>query len=260
MTLEVQCPAKINTFLAVGPKDERGYHPLRTVFQAVSLYDTLRISVADAPTFSCSVPLPEDNTVTKALRLVSEALVVPPLKIELEKNIPMQSGLGGGSSDAAGLLRCLPQIIGHQIPKPLLEDIALSVGADVPFFLLGGRAKGEGYGERLTPLPAPETTWMCIVQPSATCSTAEAYARLDDLDYRWRDFPPDGELYNDFERVAPCECLHLKEELLALGASGALLTGSGSAVFGVFDSEAAAHVAAEQVDAPFKIVVRSLER
>jgi hypothetical protein len=114
MRLHVRCPAKVNLFLSVGPKDETGYHPLHTIFQAIGLCDDLYLTPTDdETTLDCNWPwLPEQNSVSKALSLVSEIATVPPLKIELVKHIPMQSGLGGGSSDAAGLLRGIQKLTG----------------------------------------------------------------------------------------------------------------------------------------------------
>lgn len=232
--LRVLCPAKINTFLAVGRVDTRGMHPLRTVFQAIDWCEELTLAPADETRLTSNWPdLPMENTLTKALRLAGEYFDIPALHIHLEKRIPHQSGLGGGSSDAAGLLRGLARLIGQ--PKaPFWNDVAQAVGADVPFFMVGGRARAEGYGEKLTPLPDPPSQALLVVQPPVTVPTGPAFAALDGLDYPWREFPEGGELYNDFERVAPCECGELAERMQVLGASGAMLTGSGSAVFGEF--------------------------
>lgn len=247
--LVVPCPAKINLFLAVGPRDERGYHPIRTVFQAIGLYDTLTLEpegVEDV--FECDWDgLPAENTLIKALRLVRELVPVPPLRMCLQKGIPDQTGLGGGSSDAAGLLRAVPQLVGSEVPPSFLADVAAAVGKDVPFFLIGGRARGEGYGERLSPLPDEDPSWIVVVRPEAGCSTQEAYARLDAQTYPFLEFPEGPELYNDFERVAPCESLEQIERLMAYGAEGALLCGSGSGVFGVFAEEKEARRAARRL-------------
>ncbi|HLO99583.1 MAG TPA: 4-(cytidine 5'-diphospho)-2-C-methyl-D-erythritol kinase, partial [Fimbriimonas sp.] len=100
--MTILCPAKLNLFLSVGPLDHRGYHPIRTIFQAISLYDELEIERSDKIEFSCDDPsVPEDNTVIKAIRLMQEIADFPPVKVKLTKRIPSQAGLGGGSSDAA---------------------------------------------------------------------------------------------------------------------------------------------------------------
>lgn len=243
--LTVRCPAKVNLFLSVGPPDAIGYHPIRTIFQAISLSDTLVISEAVGPTrIDCDWPgLPAENTLTKALRLAAEFTDLPPLSIRLEKRVPAQSGLGGGSSNAAGLIRALGVLTDGRLGPREQHEIARAVGADVPFFLVGGRAKGEGYGERLTPLPDAAPQWLVIGRPEVGVDTPGAYRRLDEAPRPWRDFPVDEELYNDFEQVAPPESLAIRDALLSSGASGALLCGSGSAVFGVFPTEAETHEA-----------------
>ena len=148
MQVKVLCPAKINLFLSVGKLDHRGYHPIRTIFQAISLYDTLTITVADSLSFTCdSQDVPSENTVTKAARLMQEIADYPPVAIHLEKCIPTQSGMGGGSSDAAGVIQSASQFMSMRLSDHERKAIAKSIGADVPFFLVGGRAKGEGYGE-----------------------------------------------------------------------------------------------------------------
>lgn len=243
MRLEVLCPAKLNPFLAVGPPDANGYHPIRTILQAVSLYDTLILDDSLEPGFSCDDPcVPAENTVTKAMRLVSEIAMVPPMRVELIKRIPSEAGMGGGSSDAAGYLRTINRFLPVPISAAHLQDIAIAIGMDTPFFLTGGRARGDHYGEVLTPLPDLPEQWYVIVKPEIGMSSGAAYRALDALPpYPFLDYPEGDELYNDFERVAPCECLDLMELLQLRGCSAAGLTGSGSAVFGLAASEAAAH-------------------
>jgi len=236
MLLRVRCPAKVNLFLAVGPKDHRNYHPLRTIYQAIDLSDSMTIAEGSGKhevVFN-EPGIPANNTVTKALRLLSEVISLPPLRIEIEKKIPPESGLGGGSSNAAAILRAAQRIVGAEIPAGELKGIAEAIGMDVPFFLLGGRAKAEGYGQILTALPDTESEWILVARPEVGCSTPAAYRRLDELQYVWREFPESDELYNDFERVAPCESMDLVEMLLSAGARDAALSGSGSAVFGRF--------------------------
>ena len=252
--LRVHCPAKINLFLAVGPRDARGYHPLRTVFQAVDLCDTLEVtfSSAGAPPANPVVEvfgaeLPEQNTVTKALRLSQEIFAIGVEGVRLEKRIPTQSGLGGGSSDAAGILRALNHV--RAVPLEELEGLAAAIGADVPFFLTGGKARGEGYGERITPLPDEPEQWFVIAKPPIGCSTIEMYERLDERGHEWLDWAEGDTLYNDFETVAPAECKDLIYLLMGAGARGAGLSGSGSAVFGRFGSRAEAERSVRHLEA-----------
>ncbi len=243
-------------------KDHRGYHPIRSVFQAISLYDELHIERAPELSFECNDPnVPEDNTVVRAARLMMEVADFPPVAIRLVKRIPSEAGLGGGSSDAAGVIRAAKSLMSSALPDYEKKAIAKSIGADVSFFLLGGRARAEGYGEKLTSIPSPNPVeWYLVAQPADRCSTKDAYDRLDTIDYEWQEFPDGNILYNDFERVAPRGSLDLIERLLALGAKDAGLTGSGSAVFGRFDNEPSALQASRLLEneAPFVRVAHSL--
>jgi len=242
---QINCPAKINTFLSVGPPDSAGYHPLRTVFQAVSIVDSLSIRPSDNDTVDCvGMELPTSNTITKTLAFVRELVPVPPLAVRLVKGVPAQSGLGGGSSDASGLLRLLSRLVPGGLPDHFCHEVAAAVGADAPFFLVGGRAIGEGYGEKLTPLPDLPRREMVVVMPGEGRSTVEAYKSLDVVPREWRELDP-GAFHNDFESVAGPASLHAVERLKAQGARAAQLTGSGSAVFGVFGSAEAASRAAD---------------
>lgn len=262
MSILIQCPAKLNLFLSVGPKDHRGYHPIRTIFQAISLYDDLHIEPAKELKFECDDPsVPEDNTVIRAARLMMEVADFPPVHVKLVKRIPSEAGLGGGSSDAAGIIRAAKQLMAAPLPEYERKAIAKSIGADVPFFLMGGRAYGEGYGDKLTKLDSPNPAeWYVIAQPADRCGTREAYTALDEKPYEWRAFPSEDVLYNDFERVAPCGSLDLMDRLLVHGARDAGLTGSGSAVFGRFATEGAAKKAEAEMlnEAPFVAVAHSL--
>ncbi len=265
MKKQILCPAKINTFLSVGPPDHKNWHPLRSIFQTLSLSDVLTIHFGHKePGIFCDWPdFPAENTLSKALRLVSESAALPPLRIELEKHIPAQSGLGGGSSDAAGFLKLILQVFPEALPEYFLNEVALSVGADVPFFLVGGRAKAEGYGEKLTPLEDLPAQWVVVIQPEEKVSTPAAFKLLDSLDRKWDDFDSADDGINHFELAAPPVCLEIKSELKNAGASLSLLTGSGSAVFGLFgndESAASAAKAAFQGRHPFVWLGRTLGR
>lgn len=268
MRIEVRCPAKINTFLSVGPPDATGYHPIRTDFQAISLADTLIIQAAEQSSFHCfDEVLPEQNTVVKALNLLRECVQAPPISVSLRKRIPMQSGLGGGSSDAAGLLRGVCGLLTLEPPAEDIRAIAAAIGKDVPFFFVGGRARAEGFGEKLTALNDMPTRFVVLVRPSEGISTGEAYEALDAVKREWKEFPPYDqtlrEAYNDFLRVAPCACAEWIDRLLHFGATSAGLSGSGSAVFGLFDEEstaASAQKAIESEGAPWCVLCRTLSR
>ena len=245
MLAKFLCPAKINTFLSVGPPDATGYHPIRTEFQAISIGDEMLIEPGEPEVRFVGADVPTENTVAKAIRLLSELVPLPAIRITVEKRIPMASGLGGGSADAGGLLRWVrSQFPG--VPIAEFAAIAASIGADVPYFLFGGRAFAEGYGEKLKPLPSLPKRWLVVAKPDANCHTAEMYRALDAKPREFRAWT-EGEIYNDFERVAPCQSLDLIERLLALGSKAAGLSGSGSAVFGFFGSEAEANSVQEQL-------------
>ncbi|MCU0315748.1 MAG: 4-(cytidine 5'-diphospho)-2-C-methyl-D-erythritol kinase [Fimbriimonadaceae bacterium] len=250
MRWRIACPAKVNLFLAVGPPFPNGYHPLRTVFQAVSLFDEVAVEEAKEDQISSDwEELPVENTLAKTLRLAREVAQVSPLAIRLTKRIPSEAGLGGGSSDAAGLLKILHQMNPERFPLPVMMKIAAEVGADVPFFLVGGLATAEGIGEQLSTLDEPPARTFLIVKPKVGISTREAYQALDRRgdyslylsgslpDFSSSSAAPWGEsLKNDFELVAPEEIERVKSALTQSGARASLMSGSGSAVFGLFES------------------------
>lgn len=261
MRVTVRCPAKVNTFLTVDRPDAHGYHPIRTILQAIGLYDELTIDDEGEPGFFCDSPdVPAENTVTKALRLVSEFVVHRPLRIELTKKIPSEAGMGGGSSDAAGLLRVINKFLPAPMEKPMLLDVALAIGMDTPFFLIGGRARGEHYGEVLSPLPDGDPEWLVLAKPAVGMASGPAYRALDEKAFPFLEFPEGDDWHNDFERVAPCECLELIERLQVLGCDRAVLTGSGSAVIGRASDEADAERIADRLDAHWVEVARTLTR
>lgn len=236
--ITLRSTAKVNLFLSVGPPDAAGYHPLRSVMQAIGLFDEMQITPAEQDALECNWPgMPVENTLTKTLRLIREQVPLPPIHIQLTKTIPAESGLGGGSGNAAALIRWAKRAVAHRIDDDFFFDVGRAVGADIPFFLIGGRARAEGYGERLTLLPDTKRAWLVIVRPQVGVSTGTAYRALDATPREWRDWPDLSAreptwLYNDFERVAPCLCGEVAERLQLAGAEAALLCGSGSAVFG----------------------------
>ncbi|MHB8637413.1 MAG: 4-(cytidine 5'-diphospho)-2-C-methyl-D-erythritol kinase [Fimbriimonadaceae bacterium] len=254
-----ECPAKINLFLRVRQADGRGYHPLETEFQAIGLFDTLEVTVGEGGFAVEGMELPESNTVTRALRLMREVATLPALGVRLTKRIPAQAGLGGGSSDAAGLLRILRKVLPPSVPERDFIAVAKSVGADVPFFGVGGRARGAGYGDVVTALPDEDRRWMVVGKPAVACSTPAMFAALDafratggqeGLDARF--------IENDFHAVAPQACVRLMDSFLEAGLGPVGLCGSGSAVFGFAASETAARRCGGLVGSVW--VVRTLGR
>ncbi|MDQ2986417.1 MAG: hypothetical protein M3R13_06810 [Armatimonadota bacterium] len=232
--LAIKAHAKINPSLAVGKLRANGYHDIDATFQAIGLHDIVTISMAEESRVRCSNPELNGgaNLVTKALRLSSEIFEFRPLDVFIEKRIPMQSGLGGGSSNVAAALRIL-NLISQGALSPHMGSIAIACGSDVPFFLGSStHARARCRGEKLEPLLPPEPSPLVIAMPTNVhCSTAEAYARIDALPERSAD-RPENVPPNDFEAVAPRESLDLIELLRSRGAGIAGLCGSGSAVYG----------------------------
>lgn len=258
--------AKINLQLRVLGRRSDGFHELRTVFQAVSLRDTLAMEFTDgrAVEFTCSEPsLPQgrDNLVVRALVPVRQALGIRAgLRVRLTKRIPSAAGLGGGSSDAAAAIVGLQRLAGRWLPLSEQMRIAAGLGADVPFFLCGGRGLGVSRGDEVYPLADISRRWVVIVSPSGIAvPTKDAYAWLRRgltspatqatiLRFCALCSSPQGDgLLNDFEaavfRRFP-RLARIKRELLRRGAAEASLAGSGSAVFGIFQHPAMARRAA----------------
>jgi 4-diphosphocytidyl-2-C-methyl-D-erythritol kinase len=243
VTIAISAHAKINPYLWVGGKRGDGYHEIDTVLQATSLCDTLIISPSSTFSVRCSdASLDGDsNLVSKAYRLACEIVDLPQLDVFIEKRIPTQAGLGGGSSDAAAALRVFNEFA-HGALSGHLSDIGLACGSDVPFFLGSStRARATSRGELLEPM-ATEMRSLVIAKPlGVSCETRSAYAQLDALPNRPLN-RPDIMPYNDFERVAPCESLVLLNRFKSIGVTECGLCGSGSAVYGF--SERAGEVAA----------------
>lgn len=269
---EVRIPAyaKINLRLAVLGKQADGYHELRTIFQTVTLHDDLKLRAASRPGISLTIhgdkhlasgPV-EGNLAYRAVEALQKELGEHAgVHIELRKRIPAGGGLGGGSSDAAAALIGFLRLAKRKLEAPHLLEIAARLGADVPFFLLGGRAVGVSRGDEIYPLnDVPRRTVLIVVPRGVRVPTADAY--------RWLEAPaltnpaaasklskfcalswstPAGGLSNDFEGPVFQRFPHLgeiKRDLLRGGAAEALLAGSGSAVFGIFPSPAKARRAA----------------
>lgn len=265
--LSCTAPAKINLGLHVLRRRSDGFHDLATVFLPIGWADRLDAEASDVLALTTSDPdLPTDggNLVVRAAEaLRAWAGTELGAALHLEKRVPYGAGLGGGSSDAAATLRLLADLWLFDVPEADLADLALGLGSDVPFFLHGEPMVASGRGERLAPLledgaPYRCPFWIVVAVPPVHVGTAEAYGlvtpnndgradlvaavRSNDLG-RWR-----RDLVNDFQ--APVEAAYpaVRDVRLALteaGAGYASLSGSGSAVFGVFDGEAAASAAAQ---------------
>jgi 4-diphosphocytidyl-2-C-methyl-D-erythritol kinase len=284
----VRALAKINLDLRVLGKRPDGYHELRTIFQTISLADTIDIGFAPGRRTAIEIEDPlqiPSNLAGKAAESALEALGISGhVSIRLAKQIPMGAGLGGGSSDAAAVLLALPVLSGRGLPLPRLYQLAAALGSDVPFFLLGGTAAGIGRGSELFPLPDSPRRAGLLVAPEVHVSTAEAYRRLSPrltaelqesriVSFQslvWDRGVPDNPC-NDFEAVVfeqHGQLADLKRRLVRTGASPVLMSGSGSAIFGLFRGRAAARDAlgagknplANERVFPFSLVSRARYR
>jgi len=258
-TLLAACPAKINLALRILGRRPDGYHELDTVFQTIDLWDHIRLHPAPEMQLTCddpSVPTDGSNLVLRAASLLREHAgnAARAARIELRKAIPAQAGLGGGSSDAAGALRLFAEYWQVRLAEPDLLDLGRQLGADVPFFLIGGTARGTGRGDRIERLPSAGPLALVLGLPPFGVSTAVAFAALgteltldsNDVSFRrfselkWKGPNDFGRMNNDLERVVfprwPA-LAEFRDGLIASGARHALLSGSGSTVYGVFADE-----------------------
>ena len=262
--------AKINLDLRVLAKRPDGFHELRTIFQTISLADTIDIAFTRGGKTSIEVEdglgIP-DNLAARAARMALEAMrVTGRVEMRIRKRIPMGAGLGGGSSDAAAVLLALPVLAGREVELPELCALAEQLGSDVPFFLLGGRAVGIGRGSELFPLPDEPAAAGLLVVPAVHVSTVEAYRRLSPrltsesqqnkiFSFQSQTWRRGGRepACNDFEAVVFRQhrsLARLKKRLIGSGASVAMMTGSGSGVFGLFHTRQAATLALDSLKGP----------
>ncbi|MGD0202249.1 MAG: 4-(cytidine 5'-diphospho)-2-C-methyl-D-erythritol kinase [Bryobacteraceae bacterium] len=253
--------AKINFDLRVLEARPDGYHELRTVFQTISLADALEVGFTPARrtvvSVACDVEIAGQNLVERAAHLALEAMRTRGrVEVHLRKRIPLGAGLGGGSSDAAATLLALPVLAGRRLGLEKLIELGACLGSDVPFFLLGGTAVALGRGTELYPLPdRPAVAYGLVVAPGIHVSTAEAYRELDRRrsltsaasqsiisDFQSCVWERGGSFSaaagrNDFETVVFARhprLRTLKHRLESLGAEPAMLSGSGSALWGMF--------------------------
>jgi 4-diphosphocytidyl-2-C-methyl-D-erythritol kinase len=250
--------AKINWTLDVLYLRADGYHEIRTIYQTVSLFDRLELTTAQSISVECDnpiVPCDESNLVYKAAEALQQAAGTRGgARIRIEKRIPVGGGVGGGSSNAAATLLGLSRLWGLDVVFADLFQIATGIGSDVPFFLVGGTALGVGRGEEVYPLPDVKCDSLLLVNPGTSVATGPAYQALKRLTTTdphriisvtllaangIRKLPL--EVRNDLEEsvlVTNPEIDQIKRRLMALGARQALMSGSGSSVFGVFENSA----------------------
>lgn len=268
-TFRREAPAKINLALDILGKRPDGYHALCSIMQTVSLCDSVELAEGgEGFTLSMAGFTPPEGRKTLEQR-AAEAFfarlgrAMPPLTVAITKRTPAYAGLGGGSADVAALLRLLRDRYAPKMEDATLESIGAEVGSDMPFCLRGGTALAEGRGEILTDLPPLPDCWIVLCKPPFPIPTPMLFARADSVAIRHRPDIPGmrkalengdlegvaGRLGNVFEEVLPPECgavFAIRDALLAAGALGAGMSGSGPTVFGIFREEGLARAAQEK--------------
>lgn len=258
--------AKINLSLDILRKRKDGYHELKMIMQTVSLYDEIYIEKSDTISIECNkddIPLNNKNLAWKAAdAFFNYTSINSGCKIKLIKHIPDGAGLGGGSSDAATVLLALNEIYNTNITNEELINIAVKIGADVPFFILKGTYLAEGIGEKLTKIENNTDPYILIHKPSFSISTKWAYENLKldnknnynvdkivenlkDKNYNFKD------IFNYLEDVSVSkypQINDIKNKMKYYGATAALMSGSGSSVFGIFTDKNAAQTAFESFE------------
>ncbi len=284
--------AKINLALAVLGRRSDGFHDIRTIFHTISIADEITVDWRRAPktriAVTSSIAVPGTNLAETAARLILDAArTTGHVTIHITKRIPMGGGLGGGSTDAAAVVRALAALIGKTVDQ---SAICAELGSDVPFFLHGGCALGLGRGEELYPLPSPRRCFGILLTPPVHVSTKDAYAALTKpvseltssrqfpilnrlqsvawaLDVRQPKEAWAGDCTNDFEEVVFRQypvLQRLQRKLARTGAAPALMTGSGAALYGLYRQASAVQAAVEQfgpgLARPFSLLSRTLFR
>ncbi|HUT63971.1 MAG TPA: 4-(cytidine 5'-diphospho)-2-C-methyl-D-erythritol kinase [Anaerolineae bacterium] len=270
MSVEEKAPAKLNLGLKIVSKRKDGCHNILSIFQTVDLYDELHITSSSNPGLVCDdpdVPTDGNNLIIKAEDLFKKELgITLRAYFSLKKVIPIGAGLAGGSSDAAAALRGLTRLYGFDISESILHKYAGELGSDIPFLLKGGTAIVSGRGGYVTFVEWPFDFTYVIVYPGFGISTAWAYGNIRRLGddkgaykemterLKSRELKPDeffDALHNDFETIV-CEkypeLQEVKNNLIERGARAALLTGSGSSMFGIFEKERDAYRCARMMN------------
>lgn len=279
-------PAKLNLFLYVIDKRDDGYHNILTLMQKVSLYDRISVSVEQgsgismhisgfigqgdpAPVFT-DIPLDEKNTAFMAARLFFQRKDIGKKQVDIviEKHIPVQSGMGGASSDAACVLKTLNRLIPEYNERQLYE-LSKQIGSDVPFFMVEGAGLASGRGDIVRKVEIECPFYYVVIKPDFGIATKTAYSRLKiltknklpsmcDLAFYTKDAIMRC-LQNDLEmvtgRYAP-EIKAIKEKLLSCGAKAAMMTGSGSCIFGIFYEEQEAEAAYNKIATEYTTVYK----
>ena len=268
--MRLQAFAKINLGLDVLGKREDGYHEVRMIMQTIRMYDQLDMRKSVEPGIHLTtnkkyIPVDENNLVWRAAKLMMDTCgIIEGVSIHLHKVIPVAAGMAGGSSDAAATLVGMNRLFHCGLSKEKLMELGVQIGAEGPYCVLRGTALAEGIGEKLTVLPPMPDCWILIGKPGISVSTKYVYTTLDlntdtvhpDIDGMKKALE-DGNLYGITERMgnvlqdvtipAYPEVERIKEQMKALGAVNAMMSGSGPTVFGIFDNEEKAQKACQKL-------------
>lgn len=277
MSLTTKAYAKINLWLDITGRRSDGYHTLNTVMRRIDLYDdvTVETNGSGEVSVACSVrdiPCDERNIAHKAAKLFFSAMHKNMgAHIDIVKRIPVEAGLGGSSADGAAVLTALNELCGKPFGIAELCELGAKLGADVPFCIKGGTAACTGIGDIMRPIDCADFS-VLVVKPEFSCSTAQAYMRYDASPIPVKDgfgtycdmIGHDvshlaGNMYNVFEKLY-CDprIAEIKDVLIKSRAEGACMSGSGSAVYGVFTDMNIAEKAAENIDTGIKFTVNAI--
>ncbi len=272
-SIKVIAPAKINLSLDVTGIDDKGYHLLDMVMQTISIFEYITLTKQDTIELKSNakyIPTNEKNTAVKAaIKFFEYTNITGGVLIDIIKRVPIKAGMAGGSADAAGVIKGLDYLYGTRLSKEDLCKIGLMVGSDVPFMLIGGTKRVSGTGEVISPAPKMPNCFFVICMPFEGVSTPVAFQNYDELNEKTlvetdklisaiknQDLKEISKyLANDLEKAAKSKYTNeIKEKLIALGALGSVMTGSGAAVFGIFDDEEKAKIAKETLKPDYKSV------
>jgi 4-diphosphocytidyl-2-C-methyl-D-erythritol kinase len=269
--IRIKSYAKLNLFLEITGKREDGYHLLKSVMQSVSLFDILEFYFSEGDGIEIisdkeGIPLDEKNLIWKSIEAFyanAKDAERKKITVKLTKSIPAMAGMAGGSSNAAAALMAMNEIYHRPFSEDKLCQIGAKIGADVPFCIMGGTVLCEGIGDKMSRLPALNDCCFAVVKPEISISTPEAYKKFDNMQI---DIKPNysgfiegienndlslmsKSMYNSLEYACAIkEIEDIKDRFLQNGAVNAMMTGSGSAVFGVFNDKAIAEDAVKKFE------------
>ena len=253
--ITLKANAKINLCLYITAERQDGYHEIDSIFQSIDLFDWVELEKSEVTTVTCdnpAIPCGADNICLKAVAAFNKIKKTDGVKISIQKNIPVSAGLGGGSADAAAVIVGMNALFDCGLSQAEFIDIGRRVGADVPFFLVGGCARAQGIGEVLTPVVQPFSHDIVVIKPDAGVSTPAAYRLFDETQKPGGSAQPMLDAFIHVDELAylkamqnalqPCafrlapESQKAAEALIKAGALKAMVSGSGAAVFGLFRS------------------------